>query len=125
MGWLGALHPAVEKTLDLTESMYVFEIDLAAVTTARVPEFMEPSRYPSVRRDLAILVDASVSAETVRNCVERAGGELVREVSHFDVYTGQGVDPGRKSLAIGLILQETSRTLTELEVTRLSSRTTS
>jgi len=116
VGWLGALHPRVEKELDLGRSVYAFEMDLASITRSSIPAFKGPSRFPSIRRDLAVVVDVAVTAESVRNCVAQAGGELVREVSHFDVYTGQGIDPSRKSLAIGLILQADSRTLTDSEV---------
>jgi phenylalanyl-tRNA synthetase beta chain len=116
VGWIGALHPRAEKALDLGGAVYVFEMILASLTDARIPAFKEASRFPSIRRDIAIVVDEGISAESVRNCVAHAGGEWVRQVAHFDVYTGKGIDPGRKSLAIGLILQADSRTLTDSEV---------
>ncbi|RFA24409.1 phenylalanine--tRNA ligase subunit beta [Alkalilimnicola ehrlichii] len=116
VGWLGAIHPEVQRELDLAGRSFVFELDLEALTRARVPQFSPLSKFPSIRRDLAVLVDEDVSAAAIEGCVRRAGGELLKDVVLFDVYRGKGVPQGQKSLAMGLILQESSRTLTDQDV---------
>jgi phenylalanyl-tRNA synthetase beta chain len=116
IGWIGALHPDVQRALDISQPALVFEVDLNAARHGRTPQFRELSRFPSVRRDLAWVVDESVASQAVCACLREAGGELVRELVLFDVYRGPGIEKGRKSLAIGLILQADSRTLTDSEV---------
>ncbi len=116
VGWIGAIHPKVEKVLDLGTEVLAFEVLLDGITRVPIPEFRELSRFPSIRRDLAVVVDETVPYQSVRDCVARAGADLVRDVDLFDIYFGRGIDPGRKSLAISLILQAESRTLTDDEV---------
>lgn len=115
-GWIGALHPEVLEKLGVNQQILVFELDAEAVTQARVPTFTPLSRYPAVRRDLAIVVDEQVSARSLEQRARAAAGDLLREFRLFDVYRGQGIDSGRKSLALGLILQDSSRTLTDQEI---------
>ncbi len=113
VGWLGALHPAHVSKLGLSITPYLFEIETNFAFEACVPEFVPLSRYPSVRRDLSVVVDEGVTAETLTQEVREAAGDMLKELRVFDVYRGTGVDSGRKSVALGLILQETSRTLTD------------
>ena len=114
-GWIGALHPEVERGLDLQGPVYVFEIALAALQAGSVPEYRGLSRFPSIRRDLALLVDDSVSAARVRECIASAAGDLLQKIVFFDLYRGGAVRDGARSLGIGLILQDFSRTLTDSE----------
>lgn len=122
VGWLGALDPGVQRQLDIDGRVYLFEIDADALRQARVPAFAELSKYPSIRRDLAVVVDEEISAAAVRECVRESAGALLRELVVFDVYQGKGIPSGRKSLAIGLILQESSRTLTDKDVEEVVER---
>lgn len=122
IGWLGALDPGVQRQLDIDGRVYLFEIDADALREARVPAFSELSKYPSIRRDLAVVVDEEISAAAVRECVRESAGDLLRELVVFDVYQGKGIPNGRKSLAIGLILQESSRTLTDKDVEEVVER---
>ena len=117
VGWLGALHPAVARTLALEQATYVFELSLDQLTLGRLPAFREISKFPAIRRDIAILVDAALSAAQVQACAASAAPDLVRHIQLFDVYRGKGIDSGRKSIALGLTLQASSRTLTDEEVT--------
>jgi phenylalanyl-tRNA synthetase beta chain len=91
---------------------------LRAAGGADVPVYRPYSRFPSVRRDLAVVVPADVSAESLIATVRAAAGDLLQRVTLFDVYTGQGIEPGRKSVALGLILQGVSRTLTDADADR-------
>lgn len=121
-GWAGALHPALVRDLDLDGAVYVFELDLERVGEARIPAFREVSRYPAIRRDLAVVLPESVSAGALHDCVAASVGESLRELVLFDVYRGRGVADGCKSLAIGLILQDSSRTLTDTDVDAVVGR---
>ena len=112
-GWVGAVHPAAAARLDLGSEAYLFEMDTDVAFDAEVPAAAEVSRYPSVRRDLAILVAEEVSWADIGRAARDAAGSMLKEIRLFDVYRGKGVDSGLKSIALGLILQETSRTLTD------------
>lgn len=122
VGWIGALHPGIQDQLELAGRAYVFEVELAAVQAADVPAFTPLSRYPSIRRDLALVVEEHVSHGAVEACVRAAAGDLLQDVVLFDVYQGKGVAEGRRSLGIGLILQAFSRTLTDSDVDGLVTR---
>ena len=113
VGWLGALHPRVTQILDIEGDAFIFELRLADLQAARTPVFRDLSRFPASRRDIAIVVDETVAAQAVYDCIHQRGGELLRNVYLFDVYRGKGVPEGRKSLALGLILQDFSRNLTD------------
>jgi phenylalanyl-tRNA synthetase beta chain len=116
IGWIGSLHPEIARKLDLGLPAVLFEILLDHLPEPRVPEFREPSRFPAVRRDLAIVVDESIAAGDILACVEDAAGGLLQGLTLFDIYQGKGVDSGKKSLALGLTFQDFSRTLTDTEI---------
>ncbi len=122
VGWLGLLHPLVEKNLDLARRVLLFELSLTEILNRPLPAFKEVSRYPAIRRDLAIIVDEKIEAEVVLQCIRRTAGELLEDICLFDVYQGKGIDSGRKSLALGLTLQHYSRTLEDKEVDGLIHR---
>lgn len=115
-GYIGALHPTLQQQLDLSKAVYLFEIKLASVLQASVPAFTPLSKYPEVRRDLALLMDRHISAEELLTAVNNQAGEHLIDLKVFDVYTGKGIDPQRKSVALGLTFQHPSRTLTEDEI---------
>jgi phenylalanyl-tRNA synthetase beta chain len=116
LGWIGMLHPQLEKHLDLAGHTYVFEIRIDGLLKGRLPAFRPLSKYPSIRRDIAVVLDRQVSFAAVRDCVTRAAPETLRDIRLFDVYTGDKVDSVARSLALGLILQASSHTLTDDEV---------
>jgi phenylalanyl-tRNA synthetase beta chain len=118
VGWIGALHPRVQKYFDLKSAIVVFALQIEKTFAAHVTSYSRLSKFPSVRRDLAVVVDESVAARTLVEHVEAAAGALLREVRVFDLYRGQGVDSSRKSIGVGLILQEASRTLTDEDADR-------
>jgi phenylalanyl-tRNA synthetase beta chain len=113
LGWIGHLHPRLLKALDLDTEVLAFELDLEPLAQRAIPVATELSRYPLVRRDLALVVPDTVTWAAVEASLKAALGALLREVRLFDVYRGTGLDPGARSLAMGLILQDVSRTLTE------------
>ncbi|MCZ6912917.1 MAG: phenylalanine--tRNA ligase subunit beta [Proteobacteria bacterium] len=115
IGWLGALHPQIVQQMDIDRDTWLFEVDIDAAFAAKIPEFQGISRYPSIRRDISILVAESVSVAEIQATVRQAAGELLSDLLIFDIYRGTGVDSGLKSVALGLILQDYSRTLTDTD----------
>jgi len=115
IGWCGELHPHLARKFGLNPAPVMFELKVHALA-ARIPAFVGVSRYPSVRRDLAVIVADDIPAHQLLASARDAAGDLLRDIQVFDVYTGKGIESGLKSVALGLILQETSRTLTELEI---------
>ncbi|MCA1714401.1 MAG: phenylalanine--tRNA ligase subunit beta [Gammaproteobacteria bacterium] len=116
IGWLGQLHPHLRRALDLDVDVVAFELDLEPLVARPLPKAGPLSKYPSVRRDLAFVVAESVSWAAVSASVRAAAGASLRDLRLFDRYAGKGVETGFKSLAMGLILQEESRTLTDRDV---------
>ena len=116
IGWIGQLHPRLQKALDLDTVAVAFEVDLAALQQRPLARSVALSRYPSVRRDLAFVVPETVSWAALAGTVKRAAGPSLRDLRLFDRYVGKGVENGCKSLAMGLILQEESRTLTDRDI---------
>jgi len=116
VGWIGALHPELLRTLDISGNVLVFEVELASIQKGTLPKFAELSRFPAIRRDLALVVDRTISAAQLIETLHKAAPSFLRELKLFDVYQGEHIDSGRKSIALGLTLQEQSRTLTEEDV---------
>jgi phenylalanyl-tRNA synthetase beta chain len=115
VGWLGRLHPELERRLDLTYSALVFEIETESGLAAVLPRHREISRFPAVRRDIAIVVDEAIAVQVLLDSIRRSAGPLLTDLVVFDIYRGAGITPGRKSVAIGLNLQDISRTLTDVD----------
>jgi phenylalanyl-tRNA synthetase beta chain len=113
IGVIGKLHPKVARALDLKRDAFVFELDAFRALTSAPPVAEPVSKYPTIRRDLAVIVDETVSSEKLLSAVAAAAPDLIKEVRIFDIYQGPGIEAGLKSVAISLILQETSRTLTD------------
>jgi phenylalanyl-tRNA synthetase beta chain len=117
-GRLGRLHPEVEARLDLAKPVYCFELDAAALLSRGPRRYRGISRYPSVRRDLAILVPRHVPAAEVDAVVRETLGTVLVDLRIFDVYHGKGIDSTEKSLGLGLTLQDASATLTDEQIGR-------
>jgi phenylalanyl-tRNA synthetase beta chain len=122
IGWLGRLHPELEARLELTYSAVVFEVESEPLLAVCVPRHQEVSRFPAVRRDLAVVVDEKSTVREILDRVRASAGDLLTEVVLFDVYRGAGIPSGRKSLAIGLNLQDISRTLTDEDTDAVVAR---
>lgn len=117
-GWLGELHPLIARAWDLPEGAG-FELDIAALYAAASSgdeQYEDVTTYPSVYQDIAVVVDAGVPAERIREAVLAGGGELLRSAQVFDLYTGEQVGEGRKSVALRLEFRAPDRTLTDDEV---------
>ena len=114
-GWLGSLHPELQQRFDLKNQAILFLVELDAVLEAGVPSVRQVSKFPSVRRDLAVIVDENVTVQSLVDLVRAEAGDSLASVAVFDLYRGKHVGASRKSVGLGLILQEKSRTLTEGE----------
>jgi phenylalanyl-tRNA synthetase beta chain len=115
VGWLGVLHPEHVKRLDLPAAPILFEIETESGLASRLPQFVELSRFPAIRRDVAVVVADTVDAAAVQRVVEESAGQLLKELSVLSVYRGKQIEKGKKSIALGLHLQDTSRTLIDSE----------
>jgi phenylalanyl-tRNA synthetase beta chain len=118
VGRLGRLHPEVEAALDVTKAVYLFEIEGETMLARALRRHSGISRFPSVRRDLALVVAREVPAARVEAVVRESLGEVLVDFTLFDVYQGKGIDSNEKSLAVGLTLQDASATLTEDRIAR-------
>ena len=124
VGWMGRIHPQIASHLDLTLDTFVFELEFATLESGRLAQFKPISRFPSIRRDLAVVVDHDLGVAELQAVVEQAAGELLQALLIFDVYRGKGIETGRKSIAFGLILQDYSRTLTEQDIEAVVTQVT-
>ena len=115
VGWIGELHPRLMKDLGLNNTLLLFELEIELAFTAKSLQFNKISKYPSVRRDLAVVIDEKVPLAVLRENVTVSASGLLSDLRVFDVYRGPGVEFGRKSVALGLILQDSSRTLTDVD----------
>jgi len=118
VGYLGALHPHLARELDLGADVHVLEVALEPLLARRLPQAAVIPRFPAVRRDIAMDLPETVSWSQIDRTVRATLGERLRELRLFDRYSGKGVEAGRKSLAMGLILQDASRTLTDDDADR-------
>ncbi len=115
IGWLGELHPRLAKQFGWVSAPWLFEIETKLGLLSKIPQYQAISVFPRLRRDLAVVVEESVSAAQLREAVASSASGLLTEFVVFDVYRGPGIDSGRKSIALGLILQDSSRTLTDVD----------
>ncbi len=116
IGYLGALHPMIIKTLDLPGPIIAFEINMDIFRQAILPKYQVLSKYPAIRRDIALLVDKEQSFASLQKSIVDLKVPLLREVFVFDVYQGKGMAEGKKSIALGLVFQDPGRTLVETDI---------
>ena len=123
IGVLGAIHPSVVRELGVTGPVFAFEIKLEALTQGILPKSQAPSKYPEVTRDLAIVVDENVAAAQILAEIRAEAGDFLVDLRIFDVYQGDAVQVGKKSIALGLTWQHPSRNLTDDEINTIISNT--
>jgi phenylalanyl-tRNA synthetase beta chain len=117
VGWMGALHPALQAQLGFNQqSVFVAQIAASALKTSKKPVFEEVSRFPEVRRDLALIVAKDLPVHLLCEMARSVTESYLTKLKVFDVYSGEGIDPQRKSVALGLTFQAKSRTLTDSEI---------
>ena len=116
IGWAGKLHPELIKREELPEAVFVFELEMQEILEGQLPSFEKLSRFPSIRRDLSVVVEDGIPSSALGQEITAIAGDLLKELNVFDVYQGKGIESGRKSIAFSLILQDSSRTLTDQDV---------
>lgn len=119
VGYVGAIHPAVLKGLDIDQAVYGFELDMDALLAVGAPAFKALSKFPVVRRDIAVIVDRGTPVTSLVSEAQNAAGDLLLDARIFDIYEGQGIDSNKKSVGIGLTFRDYSRTLHDEDVTTL------
>lgn len=122
IGTIGTLHPAIQKALDLDQPAILFELGLNHLSASGKSLIRDVSKFPEIRRDVAILVNETVPAATIQDTIKEIAGDWLKDVFIFDVYHGKGVSPDLKSVALALIWQHPTRTLVDEEITGLMER---
>ncbi|PCI21406.1 MAG: phenylalanine--tRNA ligase subunit beta [Piscirickettsiaceae bacterium] len=115
VGFVGLLHPVLEKSLDINQAVYLVELNQEMLQLQDIPTFEAVTKFPVVRRDIALVMDKNLHVNEIINYINTQQG-IIKDVLVFDVYEGKGVETGRKSVALGLILQDKSKTLVDEEV---------
>lgn len=116
VGWVGELHPQWQQQYDLPQSVVWFEVEQGALLQIGLPKAVDVSRFPLVRRDIAVLVDEAVTVQSLLEAMQAENAPYVVELALFDLYRGKGVEEGKKSLAFRVLLQDTQKTLTDIEI---------
>lgn len=116
VGWLGKVHPEIIAALELPENTYLFEIAAGPLSQGKIARFQNISKFPVIRRDLAFILPQAIISADICETVRQAAGNLLQGLTVFDLYQGKAIESGLKSIALGLILQDSSRTLTEQDV---------
>ena len=119
VGFIGSLHPRVSQQLKIAGNVVLFELDLTKIVQKSLSQYQPVSKYPQIRRDLAVVVDDGVTFKQVYDIVGNSAGDLLVDVEIFDIYRGAGIAADKKSMAVKMILQHAKRTLVDDEVTRL------
>ena len=122
VGLMGMLHPNLEKQLGFDTPVFLFELAQDAILQRKIPTFTQLSKFPSVRRDMALLVRQQVTAQAIIDCINRCEEAAIREVAIFDIYQGKGIEEGFKSVALSLVLQDFTQTLTDSEIDAIFRR---
>jgi len=115
-GCFGRLHPKTAADIDLPDNIYLFEFNIKSILKQEKTRYKSISKYPSVKRDISIVIDEKTLLEDVLKCARNDGSDLLTNLELFDVYQGEGIEKGKKSLALGLTFQATSSTLKDEEV---------
>ena len=116
IGWLGVLHPTLEKHYGFDTSVFLFELKQEFVLNRAVPEFTPLSKFPSVRRDLALIVDENMPVSQILAEINGFDEEAIREVIIFDIYSSEGIEVGKKSIGLGFFIQNLTQTMTDAEI---------
>lgn len=122
MGWIGQVHPSVLKSFKIKHKVFAFECDMRLLREQELPIFEAVSKYPSIKRDIAIVLDEAIAAADVMDCVYDHAGDQLQLVDVFDQYQGENIEAGKKSLALSLVLQDAEKTLSEEDITTLMDR---
>jgi len=116
IGWIGELHPRLQRKYELPAPVILFEMDTEPLLARSLPQHAEISKFPPVRRDLAVIVDERITVQAILDGLRHSKSPIVDTIAVFDVYRGKGIENGKKGLAFRVLLQDTQKTLTDAEV---------
>lgn len=122
IGVMGMLHPTLEKSLGFETPVFLFELDQSLVFKKQIPKFEALSKFPSVRRDMALMVEEKVTIAEITGSIRSCNERNIKDIQIFDIYRGEGVADGYKSVALSLILQDSTQTLTDSEIDAIFSK---
>ena len=122
IGWLGKLHPKWQQHYQLPRGAVLFELDEASLLERTLVQYREVGKFPPVRRDLAVVVDECIAVQELLDTMKSVASPSVREIALFDVYRGKGIGEGKKSLAFLVLMQDTQKTLTDVEVDEIMAQ---
>jgi phenylalanyl-tRNA synthetase beta chain len=123
IGFVGALNPSLSQEFDINQELYLFDLDLESIMGMSISTYEAISKFPAIRRDIALVVAADVPAARIKQKILDSGGELLKNVQIFDVYQGKGIEVGKKSIALSLYFQDIARTLVDSEINEIMQRT--
>lgn len=122
VGMLGSLHPFILRELGIKQKAYVFALNLDLLKEKEKIMLQEISKFPEIRRDIAIIVNQAVPSQTIQDTIKQVAGDWLKDNFIFDVYQGKGISSGCKSVALALVLQHPTRTMTDAEIADLMER---
>ncbi len=122
VGYIGKIHPGLQQELDLDMDTFVFQLDLEAISERQLPQFKSLSKFPSIRRDLALVVEDRVKGAELIDFIVKNGAGLMTDVRIFDIYKGEHLEAGKKSVALAMTLQHPEKTLEESEITQVMDK---
>lgn len=122
IGLFGRIHPEIAQKIDTDKQVYLFDLSLDELESACLPKAASVSKFPEIRRDIAILIDETVPSDVIRYTIQEVAGEWLKQITLFDVYQGKGIPEHQKSIALSLTIQHPSRTLVDEEVADLVQR---
>ena len=121
IGWLGQIHPLIQKNLGLTQSVFTFELKLESILKREIPKFLGLSKFPEIKRDLSFIVSDNIYADDLCETAYKKAGEILIDIKILDVYQGKGIEISSKSISLGLTFRDSSRTLEDIEVNKAIS----
>ncbi len=122
VGYLGLIHPSVQKALGLKQKVFLFQIKMSALNTRVITNYQDFSKFPSIRRDYAIVIDKNVTADDLVACIKKQAGSYLKQVNIFDHYVGEGIPEGKKSIAFSVELQALDKTLDDKDIADSNSK---
>ena len=122
LGYVGALHPRIAQASDIKQNIFLFELDFELLKKVKLSSYQAISKFPAVRRDLAMIVDQALPVAKLQENIQEELAECLNSLVIFDIYEGQNIEPGKKSVALGLIFQGADRTLVDEEINALVAR---
>ena len=116
IGFLGSIHPVVLNKVGVKDDLFIFSFELDKLIFESSKSFEEYSKFPSSARDLAFVFDKEVNADEIKEVIQNSAGEFYKDLEIFDIYEGERIDAGKKSIALSISWQSSSKTLLDSDI---------